>query len=114
MKQIIWIYSTNSNGMAPFGYGPTLTPNQSINFQENMQACFPSDIACQFISFDTANEVIPTADLLVFNDIDSKYLSTELKENALMIPFQQIMTSDLASLEKSILHALEANERSLN
>ena len=78
-EKICWIFSINVRGMAPFGYSTTMNLRQAKSFQEKIKTLLPAEIETQFISYDISSNDIPAADLLVFNDMDSNYLSEEIK-----------------------------------
>ncbi|MCC9085772.1 hypothetical protein LOS25_16865 [Enterococcus faecium] len=80
------------------GYGSlwkftTMPLRQAQKFQETIKTNLPSDVTVDFI-YDTVNTEIPKADLIVYNDIDSRYLSDDLKNNGIVIPFKDMISNN--------------------
>ncbi len=94
MKKICWIFSINVRGMAPFGYSTTMNLRQAKSFQEKIKTLLPAEIETQFISYDISSNDIPAADLLVFNDMDSNYLSEEIKKQDIAVSFKDMVSGN--------------------
>ena len=106
MKKICWIFSINVRGMAPFGYSTTMNLRQAKSFQEKIKTLLPAEIETQFISYDISSNDIPAADLLVFNDMDSNYLSEEIKKQGIAVSFKDMVSGNTTVIRKTILNAL--------
>lgn len=100
MKKIVWIYSVNLKGMGLYGNSTTMPLRQAQKFQETIKTNLPSDVTVDFISYDTSSTEIPKADLIVYNDIDSRYLSDDLKNNGIVIPFKDMISNNTREIEK--------------
>ncbi|MUO34078.1 hypothetical protein [Enterococcus gallinarum] len=106
MKKICWIFSINVRGMAPFGYSTAMNLRQAKLFQEKIKSLLPAEIDTQFISYDISSNDIPAADLLVFNDMDSNYLSEEIKKQGIAVSFKDMVSGNTTVIKKTILNAL--------
>ena len=102
MKKIVWIYSVNLKGMGLYGNSTTMPLRQAQKFQETIKTNLPSDVTVDFISYDTSSTEIPKADLIVYNDIDSRYLN-----NGIVIPFKDMISNNTREIEKKILLAIK-------
>lgn len=108
MQKVVWIYSINVNeGGAPFGYASNTVGRDAKKNQEKLKSALLPEIALDFISYDTDREEMPSADLIVFNDIDARYICDEIKEKGLSIPYQDIYVGNLAKAEDAIRLALK-------
>ncbi|MCD5165022.1 hypothetical protein IV424_13025 [Enterococcus faecalis] len=107
MKKIVWIYSVNLKGMGLYGNSTTMPLRQAQKFQETIKTNLPSDVTVDFISYDTSSTELPKADLIVYNDIDSRYLSDDLKNNGIVIPFKDMISNNTREIEKKILLAIK-------
>ncbi|WP_207942345.1 hypothetical protein DOK78_001030 [Enterococcus sp. DIV2402] len=107
MKKVLWIYSINvQDGGPPFGYGHNTSGKGVKRFKEKLKEELPSDIDLQFISYDTTSNVLPSADLIIFNDLDSRYIPEKIKEKGLCIPYQNIYTGNVEDVTHLILNSL--------
>lgn len=115
MKKVVMIYSINVNdGVAPSGYAnvvapysfgaATIYPNKK--FQEKLQAELSPEVEIQFISYDMNSNEIPAADLIVYHDVDAKYLSDEIKKIGLGVSFQDVTTRNFTKIKEDITHFL--------
>lgn len=102
MKKICWIFSINVRGMAPFGYSTTMNLRQAKSFQEKIKTLLPAEIETQFISYDISSNDIPAADLLVFNDMDSNYLSEEIKKQGIAVSFKDMVSGNTTVSRKTV------------
>ncbi len=100
MKKNLLDFSINVRGMAPFGYSTTMNLRQAKSFQEKIKTLLPAEIETQFISYDISSNDIPAADLLVFNDMDSNYLSEEIKNKALLFLFKDMVSGNTTVIKK--------------
>jgi hypothetical protein len=50
--------------------------------------------------------VLPSADLIIFNDWDSRYIPEKIKEKGLCIPYQNIYTGNVEDVTHLILNSL--------
>ena len=107
MKKIVWIYSVNLKSMGLYGNSTTVPLRQAQKFQKIIKTKLRSDVTIDFISYDISSTEIPKADLVVYNDIDSRYLSEEIKKNGMVIPFKNIISNNTHEIEKKILLAIK-------
>jgi hypothetical protein len=90
--------------MGLYGNSTTMPLRQAQKFQEEtIKTNLPSDVTVDFISYDTSSTEIPKADLIVYNDIDSRYLSDDLKNNGIVIPFKDMISNNTREIEKILL-----------
>ena len=105
MKKAIWIYSVNvyENG-APFGYTSAAGGRKEKEFQQQLKEALLPEITLEFISYDAASDEVPAADLLLYNQLDGKYLPEEIKQRGLAIPSQDVYTGNLEHVKDAILN----------
>ncbi|MCJ1977060.1 hypothetical protein [Pseudolactococcus paracarnosus] len=105
MKNIIWIFSINFDGQGPFGYNASLNVIGNA-FQEQLKAALLPDITINFITYDANSDVIPVSDLIVFNDVDARYLKDQITDTGLCIPNKAIYAKEIEEIKQSILTRL--------
>ncbi|MGO2891335.1 hypothetical protein [Enterococcus devriesei] len=108
MKKAVWIYSINLNdGGSPFGSFASLNGFGAKKFQTELISALQPEIALQFISYDSAQHPPVTADIVIFNELDARYLPEALKETGLMIASQDIVTGNIDKIKQAILASLK-------
>lgn len=92
MKKVIWIFSINVDGVYPFGYANmNFGPRVGLNTKEfQADLCFKlhPKIDIDFISYNSANPEPIYADLILCTKQDIIYLTEDLKEKVVCLPFQ--------------------------
>lgn len=106
MKKIVWIYSINVDGVAPFGYGANLTMIKPRKFQEKLANELLPEFDVHFISYNTLSHDIPLADIIVFNDKDAKYLPEAIKEIGCCLLFEDIYKKNFTKIKEALKNHL--------
>lgn len=105
MKKFVWLFTVNSSGMPPFGYGPNMTSKQIKTFQNSLKESLPPEIDLDFISYDIDTK-IPESDLIIFNNLDARYLDEDIKKNGLVIPSNEIFSMNIEKIKDILLEQL--------
>lgn len=105
MKEFVWLFTVNSRGMTPFGYGPNMSNKQIKVFQNKLKLCLPPEINLNFMSYDIDTK-IPKADLIIFNNLDARYLDEDIKRNGLVIPSNEIFSMNIEKIKELLLQQL--------
>ncbi|MDT2758168.1 hypothetical protein [Enterococcus xiangfangensis] len=104
MKKAVWIFSINvDDGGAPFGYAFNLAGWRIKKFQEEIKEELLPDIDLEFISYDVTTNQIPAADIVIFNDKDSRFIADTIRKNGLSIPYQDVYIKDTKKIKDTIL-----------
>lgn len=108
MKKVKWIFSINSNGGGPpIGYGANMVGSKVKKFQEKIKAELNPAIDVEFISYDTSNNDILNADLIVFNNMDARYINDDIKQKGICIPSNDIYMGNTENIKNIILNFFE-------
>ncbi|MGX6979452.1 hypothetical protein ACWN8V_09335 [Vagococcus elongatus] len=111
MKKVVWIFSINvDGGGAPIGYGANMTGRGPEKFKEKLKSELLPEIELQFISYDTQSHDVPVADLIVFNDIDSKFIPDEIKKNGLSVSPQEVYQGNIEEMKNTITRFLASEK----
>lgn len=111
MKKVIWIYSINvRDGVAPNGYGAILPVIFAKKFQEKLKSALLPEVALQFISYDMTNGDLPVADLIVFHDKDTKFISNEIVQSGLSILSGDLYRGEVDKIKAAILARLAVED----
>lgn len=106
MKTFTWIFSLNSDGIAPFGYGHTMPYTQAELFQNNLKKSLSSEIDLEFISYNINSKIIPDSDLIIYNDLDARFLDEEIKNNSLVVPFSDVFSMNIERIKELLVDNL--------
>lgn len=106
MKKVSWIFSVNINGMAPVDYaavklGPYMW-TRSKKMQKQLSEMLEPGIEIDFISYNVKKPQLAEVDLLVYTDIDEKYLDEETKEKGLCLPYRYLYNGEIEEIIKTI------------
>ena len=103
MKTITWIQSVQlHDGGPPIGYRPNAFSSQIKKLQSQIKAAFAPEFSISFVSFDISSQKRPDTDLIIYNELDARYLNEEIKAAGLLIPFQSMITLDTENIEQHI------------
>ncbi|WP_206856696.1 hypothetical protein [Candidatus Enterococcus mangumiae] len=106
MKKVKWIFSINADGVFPFGYAGIKTGQFVLGhvraFQQELTSLLGPEIELEFISYNTRNSEAPSADLIVYTDVDEKYLDEETKKKGLSIPYKLYYLNEIEKIKESI------------
>lgn len=107
MKKVIWIFSVNADGVPPLGYmgtkaGQYLFGN-GIKFQKELKAELMPEFDLEFISYDLRDPKVPTADLIIYTDVDEKYLDEETKKKGFSIPYNLYFMNDTEKIREYVV-----------
>ena len=110
MKKVVWIYSLNVYDTSiPLGYGyPGIRAWQGKSFQAEMKAALEPEIELEFISYNPDSNAIPEADLIVYNSLNARFLSDELRDKGLAIPFQDLYMGKFQAIQEYITTFLKS------
>lgn len=113
MKEVVWLFSINlDEGGAPFGYAANTAGRDIKKNQEKLKEALKPAINLNFISYDSHANQKPVADLVVYNDIDARYIPDEVKKDGLLISYQDIYTGNIDKIAKSIVSFFDRPEES--
>ncbi|MGX7125242.1 hypothetical protein [Enterococcus viikkiensis] len=108
MKKAVWIYSINLNdGGSPFGSFVSLRGLGAKKFQKELISALQPEIALEFISYDSVQHPPVSADIVIFNELDARYLPEALKKTGLTIPSQDIVLENIDKIKQAILASLK-------
>lgn len=110
MKKVVWIYSLNVyDTSVPIGYGsPGVRDWRGKTFQAEMKAALQPAVDLEFISYNAASNEIPEADLIVFSSLNARYLSDEIRNKGLAIPFQDLYMGNVQAIKDDLMIFLES------
>lgn len=108
MKKAVWIFSINRNdGGAPFGSIIMFAGMGPKKFQAELISALQPEATLQFISYDSVQQPPIVADLVIFNELDARYLPKTLKESGLTIASHDIVMGNMEKIKQTILRALQ-------
>ncbi|MDT2827080.1 hypothetical protein P7H59_01290 [Enterococcus viikkiensis] len=108
MKKAVWIYSINLNdGGSPFGSFVSLRGLGAKKFRKELISALQPEIALQFISYDSVQHPPVSVDIVIFNELDARYLPEALKKTGLTIPSQDIVLENIDKIKQAILASLK-------
>ena len=103
MKKITWIQSVQlHDGGPPIGYSPNTMLSQTKKIQQQLKAALSEEFIIEFVSFDITTQAVPDADIVIYNDFDARYLNEAIQSNGLLIPFKDIITSNVEIIKQRI------------
>jgi CRISPR/Cas system CMR subunit Cmr4 (Cas7 group RAMP superfamily) len=106
MKKVKWIFSINADGVYPLGYTSIFNglwvPGQISKFQKELKASLPPEIELEFLSYNTNQPETLRADLVLYNELDKKYLDEKTIKQALNIPYNLIYAPNIEAIKAFI------------
>ncbi|MFS0942905.1 hypothetical protein IGK28_002131 [Enterococcus sp. DIV0182] len=107
MKKAKWIFSVNVDRVPPLGYmgtkaGQYLFGN-GMKFQKELKAELMPEVDLEFISYDIREPKVLDADLIIYTDVDEKYLDEETKKKGFSIPYNLYFTKDTEKIREYVI-----------
>ena len=103
MKKITWIQSVQlHDGGPPIGYSPNAMLSQTKKMQQQLKDALAEEFSIEFVSFDITTQEVPNSDIIIYNDLDARYLNEAIQSNGLLIPFKDIITSNFETIQQKI------------
>lgn len=74
MKNVVWFYTVNTDGIPIKSSGSGMLWIRSKKFQDKLKKELLPEWNLSIISYDISKNIIPKADLIIYNEMDSAYL----------------------------------------
>lgn len=104
MKKAKWIFSVNVDGVPPLGYmGTKAGHGNGMKFQKELKAELMPEVDLEFISYDIREPKVLDADLIIYTDVDEKYLDEETKKKGFSIPYNLYFTNDIEKIREYVI-----------
>lgn len=102
MKSVAWIYTINTNGTVIRSSGYAMTWISSKRFQDKLKKELQPEWDLTIISYDIAQNDIPSADIIMYNEVDASYLDEKIKNIGLPLSYIDLQTRKADSIKKNL------------
>jgi hypothetical protein len=100
MKSVVWIYTVNTDGVVIRSSGSSMMWIGSKKFQDKPKKELLPEWNLSIISYDIANNDIPDADIIMYNEMDMAYLDEKKKNTGLPVSYIDLQTKNADSIKK--------------
>lgn len=102
MKSVVWIYTINTNGTVIRSSGYAMVWISSKRFQDKLKKELQPEWDLTIISYDIAQNDIPNADIIMYNEVDASYLDEKIKNIGLPLSYIDLQTRKADSIKKKL------------
>lgn len=102
MKSVVWIYTINTNGTVIISSGYAMVWISSKRFQDKLKKELQPEWDLTIISYDIAQDDIPNADIIMYNEVDTSYLDEKIKNIGLPLSYIDLQTRKADSIKKNL------------
>ncbi|MGH1789576.1 hypothetical protein [Enterococcus faecalis] len=102
MKSVVWIYIINTNGTVIRSSGYAMVWISSKRFQDKLKKELQPEWELTIISYDIAQDDIPNADIIMYNEVDASYLDEKIKNIGLPLSYIDLQTRKADSIKKNL------------
>ncbi|EGO8122301.1 hypothetical protein FAD93_002781 [Enterococcus faecalis] len=102
MKSVVWIYTINTNGTVIRSSGYAMVWISSKRFQDKLKKELQPEWDLNIISYDIAQDDIPNADIIMYNEVDTSYLDEKIKNIGLPLSYIDLQTRKADSIKKNL------------
>ncbi len=102
MKSVVWIYTINTNGTVIRSSGYAMVWISSKRFQDKLKKELQPEWNLTIISYDIAQDDIPNADIIMYNEVDASYLDEKIKNIGLPLSYIDLQTRKADSIKKNL------------
>ncbi|EGO9003084.1 hypothetical protein D2A91_14055 [Enterococcus faecalis] len=102
MKSVVWIYTINTNGTVIRSSGYAMVWISSKRFQDKLKKELQPEWDLTIISYDIAQDDIPNADVIMYNEVDASYLDEKIKNIGLPLSYIDLQTRKADSIKKNL------------
>lgn len=102
MKSVVWIYTINTNGTVIRSSGYAMVWISSKRFQDKVKKELQPEWDLTIISYDIAQDDIPNADIIMYNEVDASYLDEKIKNIGLPLSYIDLQTRKADSIKKNL------------
>ncbi|EGO8848260.1 hypothetical protein ACHY8Y_002623 [Enterococcus faecalis] len=102
MKSVVWIYTINTNGTVIRSSGYAMVWISSKRFQDKLKKELQPEWDLTIISYDIAQDDIPNADIIMYNEVDASYLDEKIKNIGLPLSYIDLQTRKADSIKKNL------------
>lgn len=102
MKSVVWIYTINTNGTVIRSSGYAMVWISSKRFQDKLKKELQPEWDLTIISYDIAQDDIPNADIIMYNEVDTSYLDEKIKNIGLPLSYIDLQTRKADSIKKNL------------
>ncbi|WP_271495405.1 hypothetical protein [Enterococcus sp. 5H] len=107
MKKVIWIYSVNARGGSIRTSGSGMLWKRSKKFQDKVKLELLPEWDVTFISYDITENTLPSADVIMYSQMDSIYINEAIKKVGLVVPYKDILTENIENLKRALENFIE-------
>lgn len=102
MKSVVWIYTINTNGTVIRSSGYAMVWISSKRFQDKLKKELQPEWDLTIISYDIAQDDIPNADIIMYNEVDASYLDEKIKNIGSPLSYIDLQTRKADSIKKNL------------
>ena len=102
MKSVVWIYTINTNRTVIISSGYAMVWISSKRFQDKLKKELQPEWDLTIISYDIAQDDIPNADIIMYNEVDASYLDEKIKNIGLSLSYIDLQTRKTDSIKKNL------------
>ncbi|EKB7628937.1 hypothetical protein OPL79_002605 [Enterococcus faecalis] len=102
MKSVVWIYTINTNRTVIISSGYAMVWISSKRFQDKLKKELQPEWDLTIISYDIAQDDIPNADIIMYNEVDTSYLDEKIKNIGLPLSYIDLQTRKADSIKKNL------------
>lgn len=102
MKSVVWIYTINTNGTVIISSGYAMVWISSKRFQDKLKKELQPEWDLTIISYDIAQDDIPNADIIMYNEVNASYLDEKIKNIGLPLSYIDLQTRKADSIKKNL------------
>lgn len=102
MKSVVWIYTINTNRTVIISSGYAMVWISSKRFQDKLKKELQPEWDLTIISYDIAQDDIPNADIIMYNEVNASYLDEKIKNIGLPLSYIDLQTRKADSIKKNL------------
>jgi hypothetical protein len=103
MKSVVWIYTVNTDGVVIRSSGSSMMWIGKKKFQDKLKKELLPEWNLSIISYDIANNDIPDADIIMYNEMDMAYLDEKIKNTGLPVSYIDLQKKNADSIKKKLV-----------